>query len=141
MPHYIKTPHNGTVLTVQKGGLVFTEQNYVPDDTQLWYLDDQPDNSFMIASKMNKMVLAYIERVIVIQDRHGDDSQKWLNENNIILFSKYQTVMCVKDPGNFSVCVKKTSGHGIHLGCLQSSLSVNCLKTGKLIMCKKLTMC
>ena len=78
----------------------------------------------MIVSKMNKLVLACIESGIVIQDRRGDDSQKWLQDSNTILSSKYQTVICVKDPGNVPVCVKKASGHGNHLCCLQSSVSV-----------------
>ena len=75
----------------------------------------------MIVSKMNKMVLACIESEIVIQERRGDDSQKWLQHNNTIVSSKYQTVICVKD--NVPVCVE-TSGHGNHLCCLQSSVSV-----------------
>ena len=78
----------------------------------------------MIVSKMNKMVLACIESEIVVQERRGDDSQKWLQNSNTIVSSKYQTVICVKDPGNVPVCVKKASGHGNHLCCLQSSVSV-----------------
>ena len=126
--HYIKASHNGTVLTIQDGGLVFTTQNYVPDDTQLWYLDDQPHSSFMIVSKMNNMVLTNIENVIAIQDRRDDESQKWLQDSNTIVSSNpnNQTVICVKDPGNVPVCVKKEKAfrHGIHLCYLQSSVSV-----------------
>ena len=122
--YYIKASHNGTILTIQDGGLVFTTQNCVPHDTQLWYLDDQPDKSFMIVSKMNKMVLACIESGIFIQDRRGDDIQRWLQDSNTIVSSKYQTVICVKDPGNVPVCVKKASGHEMHLCSLQSSVSV-----------------
>ena len=124
--YYIKASHNGTILTFQDGGLVFTTLNYVPDDTQLWYLDDQPDSSFMIVSKMNcKMVLACIESGIVIQDRRGDDSQKWSQDSNTIVSPKCKTVICVKDPENVPVCVKKASGHEIHLCSLQSSVSVS----------------
>ena len=122
--YYIKASHNGTVLTIQVGGLVFTTLNYVPDDTQLWYLDDQVHSSIMIVSKMNKMVLACIENGIVIQERLGDDSQKWLQDSNTIVSSKYQTVMCVKDPEHVPVCVKKASGHDVHLCSLQSGVSV-----------------
>ena len=78
----------------------------------------------MIVSKMNKRVLACIGSEIVIQDRRGDDSQKWLQDNNTIVNSEHQTVICVKDPGNVPVCMKKASGHGNHLCCLQSSVSV-----------------
>ena len=122
--YYIKASHNGTVLTIQDGELVFTTQNCVPDDTQLWYLDDQPDSSFMIVSKMNKKVLACIGSGIVIQDRLGDDSQKWLQDSSTIVSSIDETVICVKDPGNVPGCVKKASGHEIHLCSLQSSVSV-----------------
>ena len=126
--HYIKASHNGTVLTIQDGGLVFTTLNCVPDDTQLWYLDDQPHSSFMIVSKMKKKVLACIKSEIVIQDRSGDDHQKWSQDSNTIVSSKYQTVICVKDPGNVPVCVKKASRHGNHLCCLQSSVSITTLQ-------------
>ena len=78
----------------------------------------------MIVSKMNKMVLACVGSEIVIQERRGNDSQKWLQDSNTIVSSKNHTVICVKDPGNVPVCVKKSSGHGNHLCCLQSSVSV-----------------
>ena len=78
----------------------------------------------MIVSKMNRMVLACIESDIVIQERRGDESQKWLQHNSTIVSSKYQSVICVKGPENVPVCVKKASGHGYHLCCLQSGVSV-----------------
>ena len=72
------------------------------------------------------MALACIENEIAIQERHDDVNQKWLQDNNTIVSSKYQTAICVKDSGNVPVCVKKEKAfrHGIHLCYLQSSVSV-----------------
>ena len=122
MPYCIKNPHDGTVLTIQDDRLVFKTMNYIPVDTQLWYLDDQPDNSFLIVSKMSKMVLANTESGVNIQIRRGDNSQKWMQDSNTILSSKDRTVMCVKHPSNVPVCMKNPTGCGIVY--LQSSVSI-----------------
>ena len=103
--------------------------NYcVPDDTQLWYLDDQPDGTFLIASKIFKRVLECSVAdgkigKIVVQHRRGDNSQKWLLENEEIVSLEHKLVLCAKDLEISPVCVKKKVDSGIHACCLQTSVS------------------
>ena len=47
----------------------------------------------MIVCKGNKKVLACTETEIIIQKRYGSEDQKWLLKNDIIMSSKYNTVM------------------------------------------------
>ena len=79
--------------------MLFNSPNYVTDDNQLWYIDDQPDGSFMIVSKKNRKVLACTlenGNDIVIQECSGEETQKWLVENDQIVSSKHHTVIISK---------------------------------------------
>ena len=107
--------------------MMFTSPSYVPDNTQLWYLDDQPDGSCMIVSKMNRRVLACdseSEIQISIQERCGAEGQKWLFEETRILSLKHQTVMCVRNPEKCLIHIRlKKMAHFDELCCLQPAVS------------------
>ena len=127
-PHYIRYPNDGTVLTICDDVLMFKSPSYVPDNTQLWYLDDQPDGSFMIVSKMNRnLVLACDfknnENKIFIKERHGDESQKWSVQNNKIVSLKHQTIMCVQKQEHSLICVRNMAESKNEMCYLQPSVS------------------
>ena len=123
-------PDNGTVLTLYGDTLIFKTPNYLPDDNQLWYIDDQPDGSCMIVRKGNRKVLACTsenESEIVIKERCGGENQKWLLENGDILSLKYHTVMCGRkhDSQAIHTCIRERKIAGCHSSfcCLQPSVS------------------
>lgn len=106
---------------------MFTSPSYVSDNTQLWYIEDQPDGSFMIVSKMNRnLVLACDfknnENKIFIQERHGDESQKWSVQNNKIVSLKHQTIMCVQKQEHSLICVGNMAESKTEMCCLQPSV-------------------
>ncbi|KAL5505958.1 hypothetical protein EMCRGX_G007510 [Ephydatia muelleri] len=60
---YIETHLNGFVLDIEEGcqangaKVISFPRNSPPSPNQLWYLDYQPDGSFLIVSKLNGKVL------------------------------------------------------------------------------------
>ena len=105
--------------------LTFNSINYLPDDNQLWYIDDQPDGSCMIVCKRNRKVLACTsenESKIVIEERSGGENQKWLLQNGRIVSKKYLTEMCgrIQDSQAILAFEKRI---GCELCCLKHSVS------------------
>ena len=127
------------MLTLCGDVLNFKSSNSVPDDNQLWYRDDQPDGSFMIVCKRNKKVLTYNsenESKIVIHERCGDESQKWLEENGTIISLKHNALMCEGNQDSQAICVPKMAEYDRNrFSCLQPSVSYSTKQFGfKLIV-------
>ena len=108
--------------------MIFKTPNNLPDDNQLWYIDDQPDGSCMIVCKRNRKVLACTsenESKIVIEERCGGKNQKWLLENGGIVSLKYHTVMRGRkhDSNAIHVHEKQLAGCDNDFCCHQPSVS------------------
>ena len=69
------------------------------------------------------MVLTCIteaETKIFIQERLGNESQRWLLDNNMIVSSTY--AICAREGENSLVCIKKNKAHENDLCFLQPSV-------------------
>ncbi|KAL5505967.1 hypothetical protein EMCRGX_G007520 [Ephydatia muelleri] len=92
---YIETHLNGFVLDIEEGcqangaKVISYPKNSPPSPNQLWYLDYQPDGSFLIVSKLNGKVLDCvgqgIEEQLIVWDRHGGENQRFRREGNYLV--------------------------------------------------------
>ena len=102
---------------------------YVPDDRQLWCLDDQTDGSFLIVSKLAKQALACINNTgvvhIVMQDLFGSPDQLWLIEDNKIVSYGCQVALCIRNGCSDVQCAQKNSTQELEYCSLQASVSLH----------------
>ena len=92
---YIETDLNGFVLDIEDGcqangaKVISYPRNSPPSPNQLWYLDYQPDGTFLIVSKLNGKVLDCagqgIEEQLIVWDRHGGENQRFRRDENYLV--------------------------------------------------------
>ncbi|KAL5505976.1 hypothetical protein EMCRGX_G007529 [Ephydatia muelleri] len=92
---YIETHLNGFVLDIEESNpangakVISYPRNSPTSPNQLWYLDYQPDGTFLVVSKLNGKVLdcggQVVEEQLIVWDRHGGENQRFRREGNYLV--------------------------------------------------------
>ena len=87
---YIETHLNGFVLDIEESNqengakVISYPRNSPPSRNQQWYLDYQPDRTFLIVSRLNGKVLDCVGQIkdeqLIVWDRHGGENQRFKRE-------------------------------------------------------------